>query len=560
MPATSVIEIATSVIGGLGIFLLGMKNMSEGMQAIAGERLRKLVGSITNNRIAACAVGTLVTCCIQSSSVTTVMVVGFVNSGFMTLVQAIGVIIGANIGTTITGWILVLRIGKYGLPVLGIAALAFLFSRRDRIRYTAMTIMGVGMIFFGLELMAGGFQPLREVPEFVGLFARFTAHNYAGVLKCALAGCILTMIVQSSSATLGITIGLAETGIIPFPTAAALILGENIGTTITALLASIGATTNARRAAISHMIFNILGVIWITALFPVYMGIIERIIGVYPGTQMLVNGEPTFPYVRQSIALAHSGFNVANTLIFLPLLPLLARIVRSVLPEKKEKETPHLTFLDIRMLDTPAIGIQQSHDEIIQMSEHVQKMFVLLRHVITSKEIDAIKEKKLFHREEILDIVQKEITEFLSNLISGNISHTVMIETRKQLRISDEYESISDYIVNILKLKLKMRNSTLQMSEEGHKAIVSLHDHVSEYVQMVSNAMKEDDLNTLNKTMSQGDAITHAMKEYREKHLQRMSAGTCTPFTSLVFTDMLTSYRKIKDHALNIAEALAGEK
>jgi len=547
-----------SLIGGLGIFLLGMKNMSEGMQAIAGTKLRKLISSVTNNRIMACIVGTIITCMIQSSSVTTVMVVGLVNSGFMTLIQAIGVIMGANIGTTITGWILVLKIGKYGLPLLGIAAFVYLFSRKERIRFIAMTIMGIGMVFFGLQLMSSGFKTLRDVPAFLEWFSMFSADSYMGVLKCALIGCILTALVQSSSATLGITIGLAEAGIIPFPTAAALILGENIGTTITALLASIGTTTNARRAAISHTIFNVIGVLWITALFPVYMRLVQWVLGVYPGTEILVDGQAVFPYVRQGIALTHSGFNIVNTLLFLPFLPILARLVCRIIPERKIKETPHLTFLDVRMLDTPAIGIEQSHEEIMRMSSGVRKMLDWLKIMIVKPEADDWRERKLFHREEILDVVQKEVMEFLSNLLSGRVPHEVSVEARKQLRIADEYESISDYAASVLKLNLKMHNAGLEMSEDGKKEILHLHDSVSEYVEMISTAVKERNPDIVQEATTQGDAITNLMKQYRDKHLARVGTQSVSPLKSLIFNDMLTSYRKIKDHAQNIAEALAG--
>ncbi|MEO8270702.1 MAG: Na/Pi symporter, partial [Aureliella sp.] len=248
------------LVGGLGIFLLGMKNMSEGMQAVAGDSLRRLVGAVTNNRIFATTVGVLVTCIVQSSSVTTVMVIGFVNSGVMELTQAVGVIMGANIGTTITGWILVLNIGKYGLPLLGFSAFVYLFSRGDRWRTWAMFVMGTGMVFFGLEVMKEACAIIKELPEFVSWFAKFNADTYWGVLKCAAVGCVMTMVVQSSSATLGITISLATQGVISYPTAAALVLGENIGTTITAFLASLGTTTNARRAAYFHVIFNLCGV------------------------------------------------------------------------------------------------------------------------------------------------------------------------------------------------------------------------------------------------------------------------------------------------------------
>jgi len=556
-----VVKIGMEVVGGLGIFLLGMKHMSEGMQAVAGEGLRRMINAVTNNRIFACLMGTLVTCIVQSSSVTTVMVVGLVNGSFMTLTQAIGVIMGANIGTTITGWILVLKIGKYGLPMLGVAALFYLFSRKDKLRYFAMTIMGIGMVFFGLELMSSGFKPLQKMPEFVEWFHRFQPDSYFGVLKCALAGCLVTMIVQSSSATLGITIGLAEAGMIPYETAAALVLGENIGTTITALLASIGATTNARRAALSHTVFNITGVLWVTAIFGFYIGIVKMAMGGADfNLVQLVDGETAYPHMRAGIAATHTIFNVVNTLIFLPLLPLLARLVTWLLPEKAVKETPHLSYLNVRMLDSPAIGIQQSQDEIVRMGESVQKMMVWLRGALEGVENPG-RDKELFQREEILDVVQKEVVEFLSHMVSGNVTQKLMVEARQHLRMADEYESVSDYAASILKLHLKLKEGGLAISVSGVDEILELHDRVSAFVAHVnetvrtstgSDEVKQKELHT------EGKEITRYVKELREKHLVRVQEGSVPPLKSLAYTDMLTAYRRIKDHGINIVEAIAG--
>jgi len=694
MDVALIVDILLKVIGGLGIFLLGMKNMSEGIQAVAGERLRKLISSVTDNRLMACGIGTAITCLVQSSSVTTVMVVGLVNAGFMTLVQAVGVILGANIGTTITGWILVLKIGKYGLPMLGICAIIYLFSRKDKLRYIAMALMGIGMVFFGLELMSGGFKPLRTMPEFVVWFSKFSAETYFGIFKCILAGCIVTMIVQSSSATLGITIGLACTGIISFYTAAALILGENIGTTITAKLASIGATTNARRAANAHMIFNVLGVVWIALVFPWYSRIINKTVGLDSNALVVVkaplnagdlaqfnvhldandlgllnatlkpdmrvifntsldlnalagidraahahtlvalkspldpNGfatlntsldadilstlkasfdtteiaafdeaiepatltnlektiapsvsaalntsldsntltvldEPSTPYqnmMRKGIALTHSGFNILNTLLFIPLLPLLAKLVTWMVPERRKQErSPHLTFFDVRMLDTPAIAVQESQAQLNRMGQFVRHMMTNLRAVLDSDEIDQEKISEVFEQEQILDVMQKEITEFITKLLSGTIPPEVVEQARMQVRVA-EYESISDYITNILKLFLKKKKSDIWFPKEGWKEILSLHDRAAVYVLLVDEGVRENQPDILTKARSQGETITSEMKESRSNHLNRVEQGEMAPLASLIFVDILNAYRRIKDHGLNIAEALAGEK
>lgn len=559
MDADIVVKMVFGIIGGLGIFLLGMKNMSEGMQAVAGSRLRKLINAVTNNRILACGVGTLVTTLIQSSSITTVMVVGMVNAGIMNLVQAIGVILGANIGTTITGWILVLKVGKYGLPLLGISAFIFLFSKRDRIRYTASVFLGLGMIFYGLKLMKDGFGPLQGIPAFEAWFHHFSpvdafgAIHYFDVIKCCLVGAVLTAVVQSSSATLGITIGLASSGIIDYPTAAALVLGENIGTTITAILASIGASINAKRASYAHLFVNIFGVIWITSIFSFYIGLVTWFVGTDPETGEIRN-------VTEAIAVTHTGFNVINVMVLLPFIGLLSKLLYKIVPDKAIEEVPHLTFLDVRMLDTPSIGIQQSQKEILRMGKRVKEMLDLLGSVIANQRPDEKKESAIFKSENDLDIMQKEIVEFIGNIMTGNIAHDVIDNGRSQLRMADEYESVSDYIVSVLKLNLKMRDTGQEMSQEGLAEILDLHNHVSDYISMINQGVEGENKDVLPEAQTQGRRITALMKKYRSLHLDRVESGVSAPLKSLIYIDMLSAYRRIKDHALNIAEVLTGEK
>ncbi len=557
------LKMAFNVIGGLGIFLLGMKNMSEGLQSIAGDRLRKLIGAVTNNRFFATGIGVMVTAIVQSSSVTTVMVVGFVNSSLMTLNQAIGVIIGANIGTTITGWILVLAIGKYGLPIMGIAVFFYLFSKNERIQFVAMAIMGVGMIFFGLELMKNGFKPIRSMPEFEIWFQAFSANNYWGIIKCALAGCILTMIVQSSSATLGITMGLASTGAIGFETAAALVLGENIGTTITAFLASLGTGTNARRAAYAHAFFNLIGVTWIISIFPLYLILIKNFIGTDPNTVSIINGIETYPLIQPGIAAAHSGFNIVNTLLFLPFIQYLARFLQKIVPEKPYKEPPKLTRLDIRMLSTPTMVIEQSRNEILHMGNNAKRMLQCLRIILVNSEETKKRNElinKIFHREEVLDIVQKEIATFLTNVLASNVPHKISEEAREQLRMADEYESVSDYIATILKLNLRLENSGLNLTTANRTEVLELHDMVYSYFDLVNTAYLERHHEVIAEAHSQSEAITFKFRELRNLHLNRLSKAPIEPLLSMIYSDMLNSYRRVKDHVLNIAETLAGEK
>ena len=562
--AVFIITMLFNVVAGLGVFLLGMKYMSEGLQTIAGRRLRTMIGAATSNRFAGMAVGTGVTCLVQSSSVTTVMVVGFVNAGFMTLTQAISVIMGANIGTTITGWILTLEIGKYGLPILGVAAMVFRFANKDRLKFLAMAIMGMGMIFFGLELMKDGFKPIRGMEDFEAWFSTFQADTYLGVLKCAAVGCVLTMIVQSSSATLGITIGLASTGVIPFHTAAALVLGENIGTTITAYLASIGTTTNAKRAAYAHVIFNVIGVLWITALFKPYIYGVEHYLGIDPSasTTAVEGGKEVvnFPHVTAAIAVVHSGFNIVNTLLFLPFTNVMAALLTRFVPDRDFKETPHLTMLDSHLADTPVIGIEQARKEVNRMADTLDTMLPRLREVIAGGTPDEKNVQEIFHKEEVLDIMQKEVTVFVTDLLAGSLTHDLADEGRRIVRIADEYESAGDYVQNLLKLHLRLDQAGLKLSQTDRDSILELHDDVVNYVDLVSTACRQDRGEVVSRARSMGEGISHHMRRLRNQHLAEVSDHRPEPLVTVIYTDMLNAYRRVKDHALNVAESLAGEK
>jgi phosphate:Na+ symporter len=539
----------TEVVGGLCIFLLGMKNMSEGMQAIAGNRLRKMIQIITDNRLKACATGALVTSVIQSSSVTSVMVIGMVSAGLMTLTQAVGVVLGADIGTTITAWIVSINIIDYGLLILGVSGFFFLFAKKERIQFTAMTVMGIGMVFFGLCLMKNGLHPLRDQPEVLAWFSKFSPDSLGGLMKCVLVGALVTAVVQSSSATVAITITLARNDLIGFDTAVALVLGQNIGTTITAYLASLGTPTNARRVAYGHILTKVIGVTAMVAVFPIYLAFLNQTLSVDLD-------------IAKKIAFAHTVFNVLLVVGFLPLVTPFVKLLIWLAPDKLEKEEPRLTFLDLRMLDTPAISIQQSSNEIIRMGEEVVDMLNTLRQCVGQPDDlrDRPKEQEVFDKEKMLDVMQKEIMEFLGHLLTGTVPHDIMAEARQQLRIADEYESISDYIATILKLRLKRLNFNLPLTDEDKKDIWVLHDQTADYIRMVNLAVKQGNPDILPKAMSQGETITYTMKEARQSHIRRVEEKLTPPLACLIMVDMLQSYRRIKDHTLNIAETLAGEK
>ena len=564
MDSEVILNMIFSLVGGLGVFLLGMKYMQEGLQVIAGPRIRKMINAVTGNRFLAVGIGLFVTTLVQSSSVTSVMVIGFVNSELMALSGAIGVIMGANIGTTITGWILALKIGKYGLPILGVAAFGWIFLKKEKARYLALAILGIGMIFFGLELMKDGFKPLRGHPEFEAMFLAFKATNYFGVIKAALVGCLLTIIVQSSSATLGITIALANTGVIDFHTAAALVLGENIGTTITAYLASLGADSpNAKRTAYFHIIFNVLGVAWITAIFhPVYMPFLTKF--VLPGDPNMQTAAGTFPYMTSAIALVHSGFNITNVVLFLPFTNFFAGLLEKLVKDKPETKKIFLTHLDFQIGSSPLAAVEQSRFEILRMDKSIKLMMDNLLGIIAdnqdSKNSEKLKEE-VFDREEMLDQVQIEITTFLTNLLSQPISHELAQEARSHLRLADEYESVSDYITNVLKLYLRLRESDIELSDEQQKELKDLHESVADYRDKVRGGLKRKVQGTfLSSIRKSSREITVKIRKLRDRHLKRLSKESVQPLISTTYMDIANAYRRMKDHLLNIGEAAVGGK
>lgn len=560
-PLAAALAMAMAVIGGLGIFMLGMKYMSEGIQAVAGGSLRRMISLVTDNRLMATGVGTAVTTLVQSSSITTVITVGLVNAGLMQLHQAIGVILGANIGTTITGWILVLKIGRYGLPILGVAALIHLFARRDRPRFIAMACMGLGMVFFGLELMKDGFAPIAEVPAFMEAFAWFRADSYLGVMKCVLVGCVLTLLVQSSSATLGITIGLASTGVIPFTTAAALVLGENIGTTITVVLASLGANTNAKRAAYAHVLFNVIGVAWITLIFPFYIQLIGHVVNmahdVNPLTITLAAGGPALYalVVTEGIALTHSIFNVTNTLLFLPFLRPFSRLLERLVPDPRFKEVARLKHLDPRSVSAPVLGVEQSRGEVVQMGRGALKMFDWIRQIAFDGDWDEKLIRKTFHREEVLDNVQREVVTFLTEVLDSTVPHAIAQEGRQQFRIAHEYESVADRLASVLRGFRKLREQNIEIAEEQRAALRNLHDAVGAFLRDVTEAYANRTSISDADAQSVHSAVSRQVRRLREEHLQRMTESPVSPALSLIYSNMLTDYRRIRAHTMNIHEA-----
>ncbi|MBN2702796.1 MAG: Na/Pi cotransporter family protein [Pontiellaceae bacterium] len=543
-----IVEMISNALGGLCLFLLGMKYLSDGIQAVAGDKMRKMIAVVTDNRFAACGTGLVVTTIIQSSSVTTVMLIGLVNAGIMTLQQSIGVILGADIGTTVTAWIVAVKITKYGLIITAISGFFYLFSRNERNRFIAMLIMGLGLVFFGLFLMEHGVAPIRDHEGFKNLFSIFSPDSYWGVIKCVLVGAFVTGAVQSSSATIAITITLARAGVIDFDTSVALVLGQNIGTTITAFLASIGTSIQARRVAYAHIAIKIIAVVLTVPLFFMYLKLLGVII--HPNAD-----------IATRIALSHTIFNVLLVLVFIPFIQYLKRFLEYAFVDKEPSKARALIKLDKRLVETPVIAIEQSRREVIRMGEVVGSMMNTLKEIVSgTTENRKEKIETLFNQEEYLDRMQQELVVFLTALLSQELISKIAKESQEQIKRADEYESASDYIVVILKLLLRLENAKITLDEEEVRDILDLHDSVYEYYKFIFNAFCDDKPGIIVAARSRGEAITHQFRQMRSRHLAKLSGNPLDPLICTVYPDILSGYRRMKEHLLTSAEAEMDDK
>lgn len=551
-----VFKIIYTVLGGLGIFFYGMKSMSEALQSVAGDVIKTIIAKLTKNRVLAVLVGIVVTCLVQSSSVTTVMVVGFVNAGLMGLSQAIGIIFGANIGTTITGWIISIKVGKYGLLFIGAGIFPMLFGKSVKMRQLGRVVFGIGMIFFGLKLMSDAFKPLRSMPEFLEMVSYFNDPHYGAYIASIIMGCVLTIIIQSSSAMLGITMALATTGVIQFHTAAALVLGENVGTTITALLASVGGNINAKRAARAHAIFNLAGVIVIFSFFPLYVNFIDYLI---PGNPNIPNANGEYTSIAVHIATGHSIFNIASTLIFLPFLHKLANFVIKITPEKAVKEQKHFVMLGEAKDMVPTTALVQVRAEMNKLIDIVNRMYVATsKFIYEGKELDqegrSAAINKISKYEDIIDNIQKEITVFLIKLMGVPLTEKESSEAQCLIKVADEIESISDYLEKLTRYSTKLSHEEL-FCDEALKDFHSYYEKVQKYYNDTIERLQTYDHVELKNSIRVSDALKFDADEIRKGHVKRLSSGEVSPLSALVYSDMIVALRKIRSHTENITVA-----
>lgn len=551
------------LMGGLGLFLFGMRIMSEGLQKVAGDRLKKILAALTGNRIVGALVGIAVTAIVQSSSATTVMVVGFVNAGLMSLVQSIGIILGANIGTTITAQLIAFNISKFALPAIGVGTGLKLFSKNKRYVYAGEIILGFGMLFFGLAIMKHAFGPLKASEEFRQLFLLVGDYKLLAILI----GALLTIIVQSSSATIGITLALATSGLLTFETSVALILGENIGTTVTTNLAAIGTTIAARRTACCHFLFNFLGVCYMFILFDFFSGFVDSITPGDPNLMVTTAAEAEMygvavgdsPYIARHIANTHTFFNIVNTLVFLPLIGLLAKlstlIIRGGEPEVEELQ---VRYIDKRVLNTPPIALVQARSETRRMAQISLEMLEKTNQFMLDGKVKRI--AGLEKREELVDLLQKEITDFLVALSQKSITPETSRDIASMIHMVNDLERIGDHCENLWRLIQRKIDNKISFTEIGSREIVEMADKTREFLQFVVDAMEERDQSIGPKAMAYEDTIDDMEKLLRNNHIARLNTGECAVKPGLIYIDMLHNLEKIGDHSFNVSEAILGEK
>ena len=556
------LSILVVVGGGLGTFLLGMKHLSEGLQAVSGSGLRRFMSLATTHRLAGVGTGIVSTVIVQSSSIITVMVVGFVSSGLLNLTQAINVIIGSNIGTTATAWLIAFApdVNMLGLFVIGMGAAFYFFQRGERLHNIGLVLMGLGCIFMGLYWMKEGTRPAQVMPEVMEVFKSLDATTAWGFAKCVLLSLVFTAVVQSSSAMSAIVITLTQQGMLSFETAAVTVFGMNIGTTVTAWLAALNGSSAARQTALAHTLFNVCGTILIIPFFvPVLLPAVTSFFPHYMDSVM-ENGVASYPHIAAPIAAVHTLFNVITTMFFLPFSQQFARFVSRVI-KIPPAEKPHLSALKMSLHISPVIACDQALLEVEFMRDSDLELLKGIKDVLLGTATDSA-EEHILHREEVLDNVQREITEFLGKIMVKRAPTEVSDRIGRLLRLSEELESVSDEAAAILKATRRLRKGGQNFSEQSCQTLLGIHEIVFSLAETVSGLIKSPrprfDLAAL---QANSHDIGRRIHDARRNQLDRVGPDDPdSPVRVLAELDILNAYERIRSCYINMAETLAGRK
>ncbi len=568
-----IVVVILKLAGALAIFLFAMKLMSEGLQKIAGSKMRSVLKHITGNPLSGILTGTAVTAAIQSSSATTVMVVGFVNAGLLSLAGAVAVIMGANIGTTVTAWIITLfglgdNAGGFSLPMLLAAiSLFFIFSGRDKMKSIGQTIIGLALLLVGMELLQEPMSNLDQYPNFLHAISTLSDYGFWSILIFIAIGALLTCLVQASAAMMAITLVMCYNGWIGFDVAVALVMGQNIGTTITANLAALVANTAGKKAARAHLVFNVVGVIITLIVFSPLMNFIAFL------TENMTGCSPYAPiddplYNRESVPLAislfHTIFNVGNTIILAFFIPQILKIVDWMVKTKVEdtEDEFRLTYIEGNWLSTAELNLQSAKSEIEEFSKRVLRMYTFLPGLRTAKddeEFDSLIER-ITKYEDITDRMEQEITKFLTRVGSGDVSQHASERISTMLRIIDNLESIGDAIYQIAMTRKSKREDAVHFDASLNANLA----HMSELVQKALDVMDSNLKDYDNIDLDAAYAAEHDINAYRDllraQHLDALKLGIYDYAIGNAYSGLYALYEKLGDYVINVSEAIGGKK
>ncbi len=556
MTVTEILLIIIKFAGALAVFLFSMKLMSEGLQKVAGSRMRTILGHFTGNPVSGILTGTAITAIIQSSSATTVMVVSLVNAGMVSLSGAIAVIMGANIGTTATAWLITLLglgDGGSGLPLsmlIAAISLIFIFSKRDRMQSIGQTVIGLALLLVGMDLLQAAMPDLKEYPEFLQTLASLGHYGFWSILLFIAIGTVLTCIVQSSSAMMAITLVMCYNNWIDFNVAMALVMGQNIGTTITANIAAVVANTAGKKAARAHLLFNVVGVVITLILFRPIMNLILQV----------------FPHdMPMAITLFHTFFNVGNTILLAFFIPQIIKIVNHMVKEKNtdtDDEPFRLKYIQSALLSTAELNLQSAKLEIEEFSKRVLRMYTFLPALRTAKSQDDFDHtfERIAHYEQITDNMDMEITRYLTQLGSSGVSQHTSQRISSMLRISDNLESIGDDIYHIALIRQSKRADAAHFSDALNANLDQMSALVQRALDIMDANLHDYDHADIDTAHSVEQEINHLRDRLRNEHLEALKSNRYDYNVGNAYSNLYAIYEKLADHVINISEALEEKK
>ncbi len=552
-----------TLLGSLGLFLYGMKIMSEGIQKVAGEKLRGILSAMTSTRFMGVLTGFLVTSIVQSSSATTVMVVSFVNAGLLSLTQSIGVIMGANIGTTITAWLISLlgfkvKMAIISIPIIGIG-FPMLFSKKDKWNSFGEFLIGFGLLFIGLDFLKSSVPDLQNSPELFASLQSLTQHGFLSTLIFVGIGTLLTIILQSSSAAMALTLVMCNNGWIPFEAGAAIVLGENIGTTVTANLAALIGNIHAKRAALAHTLFNLIGVAWMLVLFQVVLSLVNN---------YLLNAGSNSPYsdpasIPVALAIFHSTFNIANTFFLVWFVKWIEKTVIKLLPTKNaEDEKFHLEYIPSGLMNTPELNLIEAQKEMKQFVDITHRMFNFIPELMIEKDTKKFDDllARIEKYENITDQMEIELASFLVKVASNEVSTETSMAIRGLLRASSNLEKIGDICYHMSLSINKKREEKEGFTPVQTKHLEHLFDLInSAFLAMKVNVNRDEGNIDLMDAISLEDQINKLRDKIRDEHFASIEKGEYSIKPGLYYNHIYSSSEKIADHILNVSEAISGK-